>query len=372
MIIHSCLIIKNEENNIVPLINQLLLFSDEIHITDTGSSDNTLVNIEELQKKHPNIFIHYYIWNNNFSDARNYSFYNYDNKSDFIFWCDADDLLSSNLIKSIQEFKSLNYKNTYDVYYLNYMYSKHFPKDLHYRTSILKTAKHFEWRDPIHEYINVDEMPCTLCFYFGQNTDNYIEHQRVHSATERNLNIFMSLYKNHYKFSSRNYYYFGQELLNNQLYLFAYVIFLECINKHDNQLDSTNASNSMYWISQNTQLPDYLPNIKDVLLDLYNRNWRRPDIVTNLAHIEYNNKNYDVAEKYYLEALDNLDNVAELFTFLYNKQQTHINILLQLSCIEYYYKKDYHKSLEYNKEILIIDPNHQTAINNIKIIEDNL
>ena len=59
-IIDSCLIIKNEEENIKSLINQLLTFSHEIHITDTGSTDNTLNIIDELQTINSNIFLHYY------------------------------------------------------------------------------------------------------------------------------------------------------------------------------------------------------------------------------------------------------------------------------------------------------------------------
>lgn len=40
--ITSCLIIKNEKDNIIPLVESLLKFSDEIMIADTGSTDGTL------------------------------------------------------------------------------------------------------------------------------------------------------------------------------------------------------------------------------------------------------------------------------------------------------------------------------------------
>ena len=48
MKIDSCLILKNEEQNIEKLINQLLEFSNEIHLTDTGSTDNTVNIIKEI------------------------------------------------------------------------------------------------------------------------------------------------------------------------------------------------------------------------------------------------------------------------------------------------------------------------------------
>ena len=104
-IIDSCLIIKNEEENIKSLINQLLTFSHEIHITDTGSTDNTLNIIDELQTINSNIFLHYYKWDMNFSNAKNYSLHYDNNISDYQFWCDGDDTLNDELINRLNEFK---------------------------------------------------------------------------------------------------------------------------------------------------------------------------------------------------------------------------------------------------------------------------
>ena len=55
MTIDTCIIVKNEEKTISKLIYQFLLFSNEIHITDTGSTDNTINLIKEAQKSNPNI-----------------------------------------------------------------------------------------------------------------------------------------------------------------------------------------------------------------------------------------------------------------------------------------------------------------------------
>ena len=54
MKIDSCLIVRNESNNIENLITQLSIFSNNIYIVDTGSEDDTLqklYNIEHVNKK---------------------------------------------------------------------------------------------------------------------------------------------------------------------------------------------------------------------------------------------------------------------------------------------------------------------------------
>ena len=373
--IYSCLIIKNEEVNITKLIPQLFQFSDEVHITDTGSTDNTIKNIETLQEKYHKLYLHHYTWNDNFSDARNYSLYSFDNNSDFIFWCDADDLLMDGLISKIQEIKKLNINETYDVYELKYMFNKFDPSFFHYRTSLLKTSKHFEWRDPIHEYINIDEISCKICFV--DDADVYMEHQRVHSHTDRNLRIFLHMCEINYKFSSRNYYYFGCELTYVKWNVFAYNAFLSCIYFNpdfiENQLDSINSALEIYnlYINYTDSIPKYLPTHKDVLLHLYNNNVKRADVLEKLGNIFYNENDYETAEKYYLEGLSILQ-CPEMFSFLYNEIETHTNILLQLSCIEFYGKMGYKKCIEYNEEILTFNPDNETAKNNIKIVTNIL
>ena len=52
MKIDTCIIVKNEEKTIKKLIEQFLVFSNEIHITDTGSTDNTIKIIEDFSKKY--------------------------------------------------------------------------------------------------------------------------------------------------------------------------------------------------------------------------------------------------------------------------------------------------------------------------------
>ncbi len=93
----SCLIVKNELNNLKQLLPQLKIFSDEIIIVDTGSNDGTV----EFLKSQKNIKLFHKNWNNDFSEARNFSISKASSK--FIIWLDADDRLDKpEILKKIK------------------------------------------------------------------------------------------------------------------------------------------------------------------------------------------------------------------------------------------------------------------------------
>ena len=223
-IIDSCLIIKNEEENIKSLINQLLTFSHEIHITDTGSTDNTLNIIDELQTINSNIFLHYYKWDMSFSNAKNYSLHYDNNISDYQFWCDGDDLLNNELINRLNEFK-YSYEEA-DIFYIKY---KYYEDDLspHFRTSLLKTAANHKWLDPIHEFIELQPHFSLNFDYF--NNGSLIIHHRKEVHTNRNLEIFQNMEKTGWKFTPRNLFYYGTELAAVGLRESALEMFKKCI-----------------------------------------------------------------------------------------------------------------------------------------------
>ncbi|MCX7653976.1 MAG: glycosyltransferase family 2 protein [Fervidobacterium sp.] len=62
------MIVKDEENNLPRCLESLKDFVDEIVIVDTGSVDRTV----EIAKKYTDK-VYFYLWNNDFSAARNYS-----------------------------------------------------------------------------------------------------------------------------------------------------------------------------------------------------------------------------------------------------------------------------------------------------------
>lgn len=86
--ISLCMIVKNEEVNIERCLKSVQGAVDEIIVVDTGSTDST---IEKAKKYGAKIFN--YDWNDNFSDARNFSLKQA--TCDWIFVMDADEELEN-------------------------------------------------------------------------------------------------------------------------------------------------------------------------------------------------------------------------------------------------------------------------------------
>ena len=85
--ISLCMIVKNEAKNIKRAIESAKLIVDEIIVVDTGSNDDTPEIAESLGAN-----IYHFRWNDNFSDARNFSLKH--STKDWILVLDADESIS--------------------------------------------------------------------------------------------------------------------------------------------------------------------------------------------------------------------------------------------------------------------------------------
>jgi len=63
-----CMIVKNEENNLLRCLKSVKEIVDEMVIVDTGSTDRTVEIAEGFGAN-----VYYYKWNNDFSAARNFA-----------------------------------------------------------------------------------------------------------------------------------------------------------------------------------------------------------------------------------------------------------------------------------------------------------
>lgn len=138
-----CIICKDEETNILRLLNSVQGIFDEICITDTGSTDQTVQNIAT---HYPDVKITSYIWNDDFAAARNYNFSQA--ASDFIMWMDADDILTPEQANTI---KTLDLTNV-DVVISNYVYA---PGIYVPRERILRRSLGLKWSGAVHESIPI-------------------------------------------------------------------------------------------------------------------------------------------------------------------------------------------------------------------------
>lgn len=95
MKVSSCLIVKNEAENLARYLDSIKDISDEIIVVDTGSTDNTVDIALSYDAK-----IYHYKWDNNFSNAKNFAL---DKASgDWIIFLDADEYFESNTIKQLK------------------------------------------------------------------------------------------------------------------------------------------------------------------------------------------------------------------------------------------------------------------------------
>ena len=85
--ISLCMIVKNEAKNIKRAIESVKVIVDEIIVVDTGSTDDTVKIAESLGAN-----IYHFKWNDNFSEARNFSLEQA--TKDWILILDADESIS--------------------------------------------------------------------------------------------------------------------------------------------------------------------------------------------------------------------------------------------------------------------------------------
>lgn len=200
------MIVKNEAENLPRLFKSIQGCFDEIHITDTGSTDNTV----EIAKSFGAI-VHHFEWCDDFAKARNASFEPI--KTDYIMWMDGDDELSSPESFILWRDHCM-YLATYWLATYHYaLDEKKNPTCSFVRERVFKNGMGFKWRYPVHEGV----VPLSP---YGQvqpqMTNSWvINHLRsqedINKDRSRNLNILKELDSNG-KIDPRMTYYYGKEL----------------------------------------------------------------------------------------------------------------------------------------------------------------
>lgn len=198
--ISTCIIVKNEIKNIPGLISDLRRFSDEIIMVDTGSTDGTLEWLES--NKDDVLKVDHFDWIDHFAAARNYSFSKA--TKDWIFWCDADDRISPELIDEILKVKKTLNSTKYTSVFINYLFGPGFDVP---RRRLLRRSSNPQWYGACHEYVMGD-----TDVLMKIRDDAKIIHQREHPHTDRNLNIFIKNILSGNELTTRDITYYSNEL----------------------------------------------------------------------------------------------------------------------------------------------------------------
>ncbi len=213
-----CMIIKDEEDVIDRCLKSVCNVVDEIIIVDTGSTDNS----KNICKKYTSN-IYDYVWNDDFSAARNYSFEKA--TKDYILWLDADEVIDEENIEILKNLKKI-LPNDIDVItmhtYMN-MDENNNPKVTMVRNRIVKRENDFKWIGFVHEYIDVSGKV--------YESDICIIHDKVKSVSDRNLKIYRKKVEENQIFTERDLYYYGKELYCNDFCDEAIEVLKEFVTK---------------------------------------------------------------------------------------------------------------------------------------------
>lgn len=225
------LICKNEIDNFPRLLKSIEGCFDEIHVTDTGSTDGTIEYLQDLQNKGlpdgAKLVLSDFEWVDDFAAARNHSFK--DVKTDFVMWMDLDDILSDKeaFIKWRDVAMPLG-----DYWLANYNYAFDGKKALisFSRERVLRVNKGPHWKYFIHE--GVFPMPDSNIQFVHSWT---IDHQRTIADMEkdrgRNLKIFEKKLREGVKLCPRMEFYYGKELFENGDQLNAWRVLRDVITR---------------------------------------------------------------------------------------------------------------------------------------------
>ncbi len=223
-----CMIVRDEEAVLGRCLDCIAEIADEIIIVDTGSQDCT----KQIARKYTDQ-IYDFPWNDNFSDARNFSFSKA--SCDYLMWLDADDVLDSENQQKLSELKQNLSADAVMMPYHVAFDAENRPTYTYYRERILKRARHFRWEGAVHEAIAVSG---TVLY-----ADIAVQHRKllVHDP-DRNLRIFEKLLAQNIPLCTREKFYFANELYYHQQYHRAVKFYLDFLSQPDgwreNQIDA--------------------------------------------------------------------------------------------------------------------------------------
>lgn len=229
----SC-IAKNERHNFDALFSSIKDCFDEVHITDTGSTDGSVEYLTDLVKSGRDrevlgcpLHLHYFEWIYDFAAARNYSFSHV--KTDFVMWMDLDDsLVGADQFKLWRD-TAMGFA---DYWLATYQYAfddNGAPICSFARERVIKVSKNPIWNYFVHE--GIKSTPGMTPQYAMTWS---IKHRRSLSDLKndhgRNLEIFE---KNREKLDSRMVFYYGKELFEAQRPLDAYQHLIDAVSRKD-------------------------------------------------------------------------------------------------------------------------------------------
>lgn len=200
MTVSLCMIVRDEEAVLGRCLGSVAGLFDEVVVVDTGSRDHT----REIAVAH-GARVYDFAWCDDFAAARNASF-SYAT-GDFLFWLDADDIITEVNREKFLRMKA-ELTPTTDVILMRY--ETGFDEDgkatfTFLRERLIRRTLPHTWCGAVHEYLS----------YEGREEirDIAVTHRSEKTAySDRNLRIYRRMAEQGAPFTARDLFYFGREL----------------------------------------------------------------------------------------------------------------------------------------------------------------
>lgn len=345
-----CMIVRDEEEMLAQCLNSVKNLCDEIIIVDTGSVDQTKKIAAAYTDK-----IYDFIWIDDFSAARNFSFKQA--TKDFILWLDADDILLDT-----EQKKFINLKETLndEVDAVSMLYHIAFdeygnPTFSYRRNRLVKRKNHFNWIGPVHEYLNVSG---NITF-----SDIVVTHQKgkkntTDSISNRNIMIYERRLKKGEIFTPRDLYYYANELKDHQRYTKAILYYNKFLETKRGWIEDIIRAH--IYLGDCYRVLDMQEKEFEILLSSLSYDVPRPEVACRLGDIFKLKKQYNTAIFWYETAIqtDNT-NDSGFANHAFSTWYPHLQL-----CVCYWKVNEVKKAQQHNLQAKKYRPKDPVILNN--------
>lgn len=229
-LVSACLIVKDEAENLARCLQSIRDLVDEIIVVDTGSKDNTVDIAREFKAR-----VYVFLWNDDFSAARNFALKQATGK--WVFIIDADEKIKTIKKEDWLALFNNNKKEAYFVQILNYEGQKMSVQQPALR--VFRNKKGYYYQGRIHEQIlpqilkknpfSKIDYSCVVIEHDGYTSRLVNDKKKI----ERNIKILRLELKQHPN-NSFMHFNLGNEFYRQgeyKLAIWQYKIALGCIKK---------------------------------------------------------------------------------------------------------------------------------------------
>ncbi|MCP1145706.1 glycosyltransferase [Lysinibacillus endophyticus] len=354
--ISLCMIVKNEEEVLEQCLSSVKDICDEIIIVDTGSTDKTKEIAYQFTDK-----VFDFEWIDDFSAARNFAFSKA--SMDYIFWMDADDIVSEGDQEKFKKLKEELPDNADAVSMLYHIAFDEYqnPTFSFRRNRLVRREKNFKWHGAVHEYLEV-----------GGNivaSDVAITHRKKDKRkgqvpSDRNLKIYEKRLERGDTFTPRDLFYYSNELKDHGQYEKA----IEYYNKFldtkkgwvEDQIRACINMATCYRMLGDTE-NEIEALIKSIMYDV-----PRPEVSCRMGDLYKERRLYEKAIIWYQLACQvNPEDIPGFRQESYSTWYPYLQL-----CVCHWHIGNHELAVEYNKKAKEYRPNDPSVLKNEEFFKE--